>query len=167
MVMRNYTSVQFGVGGSFEQVLDAHFGARFDIALADRHEQRMGIDRFFTNCRGSQFSVEYKTEIKGGTTGNFFVELEIVYPDGKRKPGWVRKQGAQFVILYIPAFHKLHWLRYSDLRRMAPTWEAKYGRRPGGRNIDSQGKFMFHAEGVLVPFRDLPIIRTEAVDGNE
>jgi hypothetical protein len=164
--MRTYSKVQFGVGNSYEQVLDAFFGARFDIALADRHEQRLGIDRFFTNPRGSQFSVEYKTEIKGGQTGNFYIELELVFPDGKRKPGWVRKQGAKFVVLYVPAFRKVFWLRYADLRRMAPEWEKKHGRKVGGRNVDSQGNMLFHAEGVLVPFKELPVLKVEVMDGD-
>jgi hypothetical protein len=165
--MRTFTRVQFGLGNTYEQVLDAFFGARFDIALADRHEQRLGIDRFFTNWRGSQFSVEYKTEITGGKTGNFFVELELVFEDGKRKKGWVYKQGAMFLVLYVPAFRKVFWMRYADLKRMAPEWEKKYGRKVGGRNVDSFGNHVFHAEGALVPFRELPVLKVEVIDAAE
>lgn len=87
---------QLDIGERGEKRLDKFFSRFYKIDPVPMDLQRLGVDRVFNN-NGIRFTVEYKTDLKACTTGNFFLETEV---DGK--PGWLYSSVAQVVVYYIP-----------------------------------------------------------------
>jgi hypothetical protein len=72
-----------------------------------------GIDRIFEhNKTKHQMSVEYKTDHRAGTTGNFFVEVTVA-----EQKGWFYTCLSQVIIVYVPTFDKVYWLDFLKLKR--------------------------------------------------
>ena len=72
--MRHNFQRQFVRGRQGEAFLDCHFSRWCYIKPANRIQQKMGIDRVFTNKEsGERWLVEYKTDFVASRTGNAFV----------------------------------------------------------------------------------------------
>lgn len=131
-------------GQSGESVLDDVFKDRFVIVPATRDEQRLGIDRHFTNREtGVSFTVEYKTDWTASRTENAFVETVSV--DSANKPGWAYSSQAYRLIYFVPGPPEIIYVMLmSIIREHLPRWIKTYPQR----RIPNKGYF---THGVLVP----------------
>lgn len=147
--MASYTfGAQYTVGAVGEQALDQYFSRWYDIKLATRDEQRRGIDRVFVNRQnGQETTVEYKTDITAGRTGNAFVETVSVDTIGK--PGWAYTCQARILIYHIPDPETIYVLPMARIRQNVDAWRSKYPERRIP-NLSAQGN-PYNTVGVLVP----------------
>ena len=76
---------QLQKGEHYENELDIFFSKFYKIKKVTMDEQRQGFDRIFIRPDGTQLKIEYKSDDKARTTGNFFIELYSVFPT---KQGW-------------------------------------------------------------------------------
>ncbi|HMM41915.1 MAG TPA: hypothetical protein PKA95_08445 [Thermomicrobiales bacterium] len=133
---------QFKHGQRGEEVLDAFFGARYNILPATAADERRGIDRYFTDVTGRQLTVQYKTDTTAATTGNVFVE--VVSVDTHGKPGWVFSCRADWLVYYVPGWRTAFAVIPDNLRAALPKWYETCTLRPV-RNKS------YHTIGLLVP----------------
>lgn len=136
-------AVKLEEGQEHEATLDRFFGRWFDVRPATAIQQRMGIDRVWTNVDTSaQYSVEYKADSTAAKTGNAFVEAVSVDTTGRR--GWVLSSLAQVLVYYLPPTGQAYVANLVDLKRAFPDWKAKY-RLKEAKNAD------YSTFGVCVP----------------
>lgn len=137
---------QLGIGEAFEQVLDVHFTAKYQISKATRAEQKAGIDRWFESLDGGKISVEYKADLRATNTGNAFVE--IVSVDTRNVLGWAYTSQADALIYFLPQPKLCYHICFDSLRQELPDWRVKFPSR-SVRNFD------YNTIGLLVPIGEL------------
>ncbi len=149
------TQLSRGIQG--EQVLDAHFRARWDIISASPDEQRRGIDRWFVSRASSpkRVAVEYKADRTAGRTQNAFIETVSVDTAGKR--GWVYTSAAHILMYYVLGTGQTYVIPLAALRRALPRWTAQYPQR----RVPNEG---YHTHGLLVPLAELAGVALAIVD---
>jgi len=85
---------------------------------------RWGIDRIFYSKAGNVFSLEYKTDLKAYSTGNFFIET--ISSDTPLTRGWALKTLAQHILFYVPQEEKVWAVSAWHLKQKLKDWEEKY-----------------------------------------
>jgi hypothetical protein len=146
---------QLEQGQEGEKFLDGFFSPDWRIEAATPVQQRQGIDRVFTHrANGRALTVEYKTDVKAGMTGNAFVETESV--SAGHKPGWALSSRADYLVYYIPEPATVYIIRMVDLRRQLPIWKARHRTR----QVSNVG---YVTTGILVPLSELERIAIEVV----
>lgn len=141
--------IQNQIGKRGEAFLDHFFERRYEIQFASEAEQKREIDRWFTNRKNNhRFSVEYKTDDKAGKTGNAFIELESNHERGTR--GWAHMSEAEYLIYYIPTPETIYIVRFTELRKHLPKWEATYVRR----TVPNQTNRAYATIGIAVPLHE-------------
>lgn len=140
---------QNAIGKRGEIFLDHFFERRYEIIPATEADQKVEIDRWFVNHKtGHRFSVEYKTDEAAGRYGNAFVELESNHERGT--DGWARMSQAEYLIYYIPKPETIYIVRFTDLRKHLPQWEADYPQK----RIPNQTNKAYTTIGVVVPLHE-------------
>ncbi len=129
------------LGADGESVIRELFSRLFRIVNSASHEQREGIDFWFSHG-GFDVAVEVKTDFTAGTTGNAFIETTSVDTSGK--PGWAYSSRADFLLYYVPPNRVVYIMPMREIRKLLPVWLKRYERR----KIRNSGYF---TEGVLVP----------------
>ncbi|MEM7133356.1 MAG: hypothetical protein AAF702_44070 [Chloroflexota bacterium] len=138
---------QLAKGEAAETLLDGHFSDRFKIRPATREEQRLGIDRYFTQfTTGKTYTIEYKTDWTASRTGNAFVETVSV--DTMNIPGWIYTSQAEWLIYYVPGRQVIYIGRLSALQEMIEEWVERFGPE---KAIPNDGYF---TQGILVPLEE-------------
>lgn len=118
----------------------------YDIRLADREEQRHGIDAWYTHREtGEQHSVEVKLDERSGQTGNLFVEVTSV--DNPIKPGWVWTCQADQLIYWLPVQRLFVGFVIAKLQLHIREWAKRYSIKA----VDNDG---YQTHGVPVPLVD-------------
>ncbi len=129
------------IGDRCEKILDTFFtGKGLSVKKVGEETDRLGIDRIFENSSGMKYSVEYKSDLKAKTTGNFFVELR----QRNKNDGWAYSCIAQRLVLFIPGRNELYILRTERLKDQLDSWKDKFPIRECGQ-----------AEGIIVPIQVL------------
>lgn len=129
-----------------ENVLDQYFAAWYDITRATPGEERLGIDRWFTDRRtDKRFSVQYKTDTAG--TPNAFLETGSIGPHWCQI-GWIYTCQADRIVYYAPARGSAWWCTRSRLLGCVNEYLAKQRIR-AATNPD------YYTYGVIVPFLEL------------
>lgn len=137
------------IGKEGEKFLDKFFAPRYEIAFATPEEQAKEIDRWFTNRKNNhRFSVEYKTDARAGKSGKAFVELEGDHEH--QRQGWAKMSEAEYLIFYIPRPQTIYIVRFGDLRKRLPKWEANYPRIP----IPNEAGGGYTTIGIAVPLHE-------------
>lgn len=147
--------VQLDIGEAAEKMLDAYFGAWYEITPATRQEQRQGIDRHYRERRGDRcLRVEYKTDYTARRTGNAFVETVSV--DTQDKPGWAHTSTSDVLLYYIPGDELVYCIVLATLREQLPRWKREYPLRrvPNGS---------YHTHGLLVPLDEFEQCATQVI----
>ena len=148
---------QSNIGTNYEILLDKHFSERYVVRAASLAEQRMGIDRFFsqkiTSCIGIRsevrrvcFSVEYKADVKADKTGNIFVEIDQIRSDGGKKKGWALTFYAQVLVIFLPRHRTLLLANAWTVKTLLNHWIENYSLSTWVKNEVGNS-----ARGVLVP----------------
>lgn len=138
---------QMSIGDEQEHRLDEYLSRYFTISPATRDEQRLGIDRHFTDKRtGRSFSVEYKSDKTAGRTGNAFIETISV--DIARKLGWAYTSQALYLFYLVVDPAVLYVLTFAKLRSQLARWAVNYP----SRSIPNEG---YRTEGILVPLDEI------------
>lgn len=135
---------RFSVGERGEKELDRYLQSAPEVQEL-RHFpalERMGIDRIALLRTGERISIEYKTDLVAGNTGNVFVETMSNKDRGVH--GWAETSLAQLLLYYIPTKGLLLHVEMLRVRRMLAAWEKEFGRKVV-KNTNWTG------EGVLVP----------------
>ena len=108
-------------------------------------DQRRGIDRWLVNSAGKRISLEYKTDVTAGRTGNAFVEtISVSTAD---KPGWAVSSQATWLIYYIPDPEAVYIIKFARIRQHLARWREQYP----SRDIPNVG---YVTTGLLVPLRE-------------
>jgi hypothetical protein len=145
----------FGRGKRGEDILDTYFADRFDIRPVSMDQDRLGIDRIFTNHLGRQLTVQYKTDRTAATTGNVFIEtVSVDYPP---KAGWVFSCSADWLIYYVPGWDMAYVVRPAALKAKVREW---YGAHQC-RAIPNKS---YHTIGVLVPRHIFATVAEREID---
>lgn len=145
----------FNRGKRGEDILDTYFANRFDIRAATMDQERIGIDRIFTNRLGRQLTVQYKTDRTAGRTGNMFIEtVSVDYPP---KAGWVFSCTADWLIYYVPGWATAYVVRPAALKAIVRDWLDTYQCRA----IRNQN---YHTVGVLVPRHIFASVAERVID---
>lgn len=121
-----------------ESVLDAIFGPEFIIVRATKAHQKQKIDRFHIHRKDGRIihRVDYKVDVKAGTTGNLVLEHVSVLRDGQRQAmGWIHETIADRIVSYVPArdiayVMKVELLRqwWPDIQKLFPLKETSTNR---------------------------------------
>lgn len=109
---------QLEIGYHGEAFLDDYFrgrGVQVEV-VDDLDTQRRGIDRYF-RMDGWDYSVEYKTDLTAGRTGNAFLEMVV-----DKKAGWVMRTQADFVAYFVPGDRIIYLFRPNVLREQLPGY---------------------------------------------
>ena len=139
-------AMQHRKGVAAEQMLDDYFAKWFDIRPASMLQQRIGIDRIFTDRRdGRVMTVEYKADFVAQRTGNAFVETVSV--DTKDTAGWAYTSAANYLIYYIEGDELVYVFDFAQFREQLDTWQRNYPTR----RIPNEG---YRTHGLLVPLRE-------------
>lgn len=143
--------LEFGQSG--ESLLDRHFSKDWNIDLANRWQQRQGIDRIFLNREtNAKYTIEYKTDTIASQTGNAFLEISILAKP-QHKPGWAYTCAADFLFYFVP-LATIYIVRPDTLRRHLSAWIAAYPLK----KVQTHGhdKYQsYQTQGVLVPLKEL------------
>lgn len=139
---------QLKIGLAHEAVLDEYYSRGYNITEATPDQQRMGIDRIFSEKKpnGLVFSVDYKSDDKAFKTRNAFIEIVSVNRTGKK--GWALASLAQIIIYYIPQASTTYWVGALTLKKAVRHWINEYP-MVSARNGD------YDTEGLLVPMSAL------------
>lgn len=137
---------QLHAGQTHEHFLDGFFNEWFVITDATRDQQRLGIDRIFTdNNTGAIHTVEYKADTTASRTGNAFVETISV--DTANRAGWAYTSQADWLFYYLPQDGLIYYWIFAKLRRHLPRWTKQYPTRA----IPNKG---YKTHGLLVPLAE-------------
>lgn len=117
---------------------------------ANRAEQRRGIDFWMAIC-GEDVSVEVKTDMLAGRTGNAFIETRVA-----DKLGWAQKCRANVIFYWVPLDEDIIVLEPDLLRGHLEKWKTVYRTRVV-QNTD------YDAEGILVPLSALHRVAREVI----
>ena len=110
------------IGDRCEKILDTFFtGKGLSVKKVGEETDRLGIDRIFENSSGMKYSVEYKSDLKAKTTGNFFVELR----QRNENDGWAYSCISQRLVLYIPGRNEVYILRTERLKDNISAWNDR------------------------------------------
>lgn len=138
-------SEKLAEGERGEAYLDTLWDSRWQIVKAQRDDQRRGIDRWLVNSAGKRISLEYKTDVTAGRTGNAFVEtISVSTAD---KPGWAVSSQATWLIYYIPDPEAVYIIKFARIRQHLARWREQYP----SRDIPNVG---YVTTGLLVPLRE-------------
>lgn len=145
---------QLALGKMVEEELDKYFSAIFQIAtvtLAD--EIAKGYDRIFTQGERS-ITVEYKADFKSHSTGNAYVELEVI-SDNRQKGGWAKHSIADVIVYAVVdgegSIISLYNIDREKLQSSLSEWEEKF------RRVECQNKG-WKSTGLLVPLKELKTV---------
>lgn len=135
---------QLAIGEEHESELDLFFSQFFTIIPVPLQIQKLGVDRIFERKRIPQrrASVEYKTDIKAGETGNAYIETLSNSNTGKA--GWAYTSIAQELVYYIPQFKRVGVISMLDIKKNLYEWRSMY------REVRCENKD-YYGMGVLVP----------------
>lgn len=138
-------SRKFKEGQKHERFLDRHYKDRFRIRPASREEERIGIDRHFTDRRnGRTYTIQYKADSTAASTGNAFVETVSVSTGTTGKPGWAYSCQADFIVYYVVGKGPAYVIRPEEIRKRLSAWKRQYE----AREVPNNG---YHTVGLLVP----------------
>lgn len=147
---------QLAKGQKYDRLLDRRFADKFEIRPASRREERLGIDRHFTDrVSGQRFAVQYKADKTAARTGNAFVETISV--DTTDTPGWARSCSADFIVYYIVGLGPAYIVRPDAIRQQLGRWSQIYPQR----RIPNKG---YHTVGIIVPLDEFERIAFATVD---
>lgn len=143
-------------GKKHERFLDRYFRKRFKIEEASMDEERLGIDRYFTDRRnGRRYAIQYKADKTAARTGNAFVETVSV--DSNNTPGWAYTCTADFIIYYVVGCGPAYVIRPDEIRKRLPHWQRTFQER----RIPNDG---YHTVGLLVPLDEFERIAYATCD---
>ncbi len=135
------------VGKEGESKLDEHFSNKFDITEVDLNVEFHGIDRIFTHKKtGSKCAVEYKTDVREGTTGNVFIETWSNKESGKK--GWIFTSLAQWLYFYLPSSSEACIIEMTQIKILLPKIEKEYAVK---KAFNKSSKGFYTSEGIVVP----------------
>lgn len=134
------------VGQEYEKFLDTVFSRWYTIEEVSLDMQRLGVDRIFVQENsGKRWSVEYKTDVRCGETGNFAIETALFSDDGElRKHGWAVTSTAQLVVFYVPAKKQIYIVDMVKLRDRLEHWSHEC------KTFTAQNEG-YYGVGLLVP----------------
>ncbi|MBN1580528.1 MAG: hypothetical protein JXA89_07475 [Anaerolineae bacterium] len=152
---------QLQQGRQGEDRLDRYFSRWCWIKPGNHMEQRMGIDRIFTNKEtGERWLVEYKTDFTAGRTGNAFVETTAVENAITHKPGWAFTSRATHLVYYVPADNIIFIFEMGHLRSELGHWLSQYPTR----DVANIG---YTTRGILVPLDEFQTHAIRVLDVTE
>lgn len=136
-----------GIGKLGEQALDSYLEEQgWGVQPMPLWVDKLGVDRIITSqITGERRSVEYKSEWKGGETGNACIEIIEVT---NKRPGWGFTSIAQQLLIWVPMRAMLLWLNFLVMRSHLNGWLLECPRR----DIINSG---WTNVGILVPLPDL------------
>ena len=137
---------QLSKGEKYELELDAFFSKFYKIEKVTMDEQRKGIDRIFVKGE-TRYNIEYKSDDKSRTTGNFFIELYSIFPT---KRGWAHTCQSDYII-YLLIDWRIYIIDVPEMRKWLTKWSIEE-KKAFCKNKDYQ------SQGIL-----LPINRIETV----
>jgi hypothetical protein len=134
-----------------ERVLDSYITRCYHLVLANRFQQKCGIDRIlYLKDNGRPIYLEYKTDWKADATGNAFIET--ISADAARKAkGWSTTSKADILIYYLPFSGRIYITPMTRLRSSLEDWATRYQSRTAPNE-----KYRTH--GLLVPLSELAAI---------
>ena len=147
-VMPYEFETQLSIGQQYEAELDAYFSNFFTVLDVPLAVQKLGIDRVHVRNRHPKrrTTVEYKTDIKAGDTGFFFIEILSNSKTGAA--GWAWTSTAQEIVFYVPKFKRAGVVSTLSLRAKIYEWQEKY------RTVQCQNAD-YYSKGVLVPWQEI------------
>jgi hypothetical protein len=146
---------QLHIGEAGEQEMRAWFKSRgYWTWAASTTEQRKGID-FWVELGGEEVSVEVKTDMQAGKTGNAFIEERV-----GDKLGWVYTCQANLLLYWVPLDEDIYLLEPKEVQRWLVVWNEQYP----SRTVQNP---TYTASGVLVPLGALHKIAREVVHHRE
>lgn len=152
--MAYHFDTQLASGQDDEAVLDAFFARFYEIEPASMELQRIGIDRLFTaRSNGIRKSVEYKSDVTAGRTGNAFIETVSVDTAGKK--GWALTCCAQYLVYYIPPTGVAYVFPVTLIKEQLPRWLAEPERYPVREIPNVRNGQAYKTHGLLVRLSEL------------
>ena len=110
---------------------------------------KIGIDRLLLFPDGQRSTAEYKTDIRAGETGCFYIETVSVERDARViQRGWIYTCCAQLMLIYVPTVGRLFMVETLQLRRCFLSHIGRL-RKVEAKNKDYIGR------GVLLPLEEL------------
>lgn len=135
--------------------MDNFFRKWFKIAKVPSSSQTiLHYDRIFTHNKEpeNKIRVEYKTDLIGIKTGNFFVEI---YSNKKEEtPGWFYKSKADWFCVLVG--NKLFIADSTLFRFYISCNKSRYQERDGKPTLS--GEYSYRPMGYLMPLRELEMI---------
>ena len=117
------------IGKVGEEVLDSLFQKFYTIEPVTRDKDWRGIDRMYKPKDGRpSFGVQYKTDMRCGTTGNLFIE--DVSNDTSGRKGCTHTCEARLLMYYALPLATIFVFDTDVLRRMLPEWKSRHGTKP-------------------------------------
>jgi|SRR5690606_6438696 len=129
-----------------EGILDAFFGDWCEVILLSEEEEKIfGADRIFRFATGVELLIEYKSDWRTASTGNFF--LEHASSRGHTL-GWALISKSDYIIYYVPQWERAFLISTLLLKLAMPEYMRAFKTFP----ISNQG---WITEGVAVPLSRL------------
>jgi hypothetical protein len=138
---------QLQKGEHYENELDIFFSKFYKIKKVTMDEQRQGFDRIFIRPDKTELKIEYKSDDKARTTGNFFIELYSVFPT---KQGWAYTSQSDYII-YLLVDWRIYVIDTPDMRRWVEKWKCEERMRTC-RNKD------YESQGILLPLKRIEVV---------
>lgn len=143
---------QLALGKKIESDLDTLFSQWYQIEeVTIESEINFGYDRIFSR-NGKRQAIEYKADFKSLSTGNAYVELEVVSQNSK-KNGWAVHSQADVIAYALvngQSIKEVCNINPIKLKEALPSWREEY------RKVQCNNKG-WYSVGLLVPIR---IIKT-------
>lgn len=137
---------QLEIGTDGQDRMDKFFSSKYSIDPPDDVQQEIdeGWDRRFT-CKktGEKCLIEYKTDEKAKTTGNFFIET--ISNTKNHKLGWLFWSEAHRVMILVGS--TIHSFKLDDLRE----YMIHHGKKYKGASCQNRG---YTSLGWLMPIKD-------------
>jgi len=136
-------------------VVDRWLSREYDVRVADREEDRRGIDRFITRPDGTVTTIDYKHDQKGWKTGNFF--METCSNEASGREGWALTAEAEWILYHVitgakQTGHPVYLLRVAAIRTHLPWWTRRHPERRAFNKDKGTGR-EWTTLGICVPFR--------------